>query len=70
MNAIVASDTTHGAGRPLLEREILDPVAPILKLGGLGDQFQVSDAAPYVYSELVGKRVCPWSEVWRGWVNP
>jgi hypothetical protein len=54
VNAIVAGDTTNGAGRLLLEREILDPVAPILKLGGLGDQFQVSDAAPHVYSELVG----------------
>jgi len=38
----------------LLEREILDPAAPILKVGGLGDQFQVRDAAPDVYSELVG----------------
>jgi hypothetical protein len=54
VDAIVAGDTTNGAGRPLLEREILDPAAPILKVGGLGDQFQVSDAAPDVYSELVG----------------
>jgi hypothetical protein len=45
VDAIVAGDTTNGAGRPLLEREILDPAAPILKVGGLGDPFQVSDEA-------------------------